>query len=273
MKNKQVHFIYMFVIFIFIIGLFYSKNEYIDLSKKIDKLEDDKEFLQSKVNSGRESIEKYMEMIVENTDLIDLMGSEIDAYKEIIKGMENKIAKINELSATNLNNTSSYLDKVTYDYNRVLNLLYEDYNTLIYNNIIFNMDSTEEAFKEVFGEPLTEELIIDDGSVIAHMKGVHYKWCNYEDFKVSFLGTRDGGPYYAHTISSKSPKITTLRGVKVGDTIEELEATYSNLITWELPNGDTRYEFSELEGHDDVMCVEFNVRDGIIIEIFYFGYL
>lgn len=83
----------------------------------------------------------------------------------------------------------------------------------------------EMNLKEILGIPLTEETIILENADT--FTGSHEKTLIYQDTQlVLFSPPQDGRRFYLINIETENERVTTDRGINLGDTLEDLQQAY-----------------------------------------------
>jgi len=187
--------------------------------------------------------------------------------KNQIKSLETKIASF---ESSEQMDTDKALEAQK-DLEKQVNLAIANYelDLLFYDNKILRPGLSEEEVLFSFGHAQTNEIVVDDGSVISHQKGIYWKKVDYRDFLIVYLGDRQGENYKVHSFFTESDKLKTIKSIHVGSTVDDLLAAYPELIEEHLPNEDLRYAFPEDEY---ILSMRFKIKDNLISEIMYLGY-
>lgn len=224
-----------------------------DLEKKANQ-----EFIRER----DEKIERLENQINELEDRVDKKILEIVDLKNKIEDLENQ-DKADDLSEELHTNQSlaSLVESAVINY---------ELDILIYDNKILRPGLSEEHVLSIFGQPQSDEITIDDGSMIEHMEGVYWKTTEYESFIILYLGDREGESYKVHSFHTQSELLMTSKSIHVGSSLEDLLIAYPTLIIESLPNGEIRYAFPDGEY---ILSMKFKVEDGVVIEIMYLGYI
>lgn len=135
---------------------------------------------------------------------------------------------------------------------------------LIYEDSIIKIYHEEEQVIKLFGQPLTENIVINDGAGIWYLKDLYTKTSEYSDFVIFYIGDTNGENYKVTSIDTASYEVRTLRNISVGDSSEYLLEVYPMLKEAEWSKEETIYycEVREYGG-----SIKFKIVDGVISEI------
>lgn len=257
-KMKVTHWINILLLIIFIllsIVMTVRNHELSDANREFENSIDEKNIV---IAEYENLISKYEKINAEN----EVLASK---YEDRIEALQIQVDALNE----GYDENSNKLSLAQYMHLASLNSKHAEFEMFFYKNNIIKMSMDENEFKDQFGEPISENVSVDDGTFAAHQEGVYWKTSEYEDFKVSYLGDREGENYKIHSFFTFSANITTIRDIKVGDSLEKLFQVYPMLEKYEYPDNTVRYQFPDGEY---LIKIEFEVRDYLIEEILYLGY-
>jgi len=257
-----INILLLIILILFSIVMTFRNHELSDTNKEFENSLDEKNIV---IAEYEDLLLKYEDLISKNEEKNAENEVLVSKYEDGIEELQIQVDALNEEYDENRNKLSI----AQYMHLALLNSKHAEFEMLLYNNEIIRMNMDENEFKEQFGEPIGEKVSVDDGTVVAHQEGVYWKTSEYENFIVSYLGDREGKNYKIHSFFTESSNVTTIRDVKVGDSLEKLLQVHPMLEKYEYPDNTVRYQFPDGEY---LINMEFEVRDNLIVEILYLGY-
>lgn len=267
MKTK----IWLGIMFLVLIGMI-SGDIYKDY-QSLNRLNED---LLEALDQKSEEVKRLTGLIENKKAAIKSLEDKLVGFEQTTKDLETKklldSQRITSLknqvkNLTHVNDNQFSLSQLEY-INGLIKSRYE-YEVLLYEDQVIRPEMSEVDVLERFGQPQSFEVVIDDGSVVGHQAGVYWKRSFYKHFDILYLGDRQGEDYKVHSFATQSSLLTTLHGIRVGDSESKLLKTYSTLVKGHDLDGQTRYVYPDEEYHVE-MC--FTIENARIIEILYLGY-
>jgi len=118
---------------------------------------------------------------------------------------------------------------------------------------------------KVLGKPISEEIeVLGPGSDT--FMGSYIKKSKYNGFDITFMSPKgDGKKYWILDMKTNNPIYKTKRGIKTGDSINDLTRVYSNIDI--VRDGRTDENNCAYNFNDKMDYIEFEVNNGKITEI------
>lgn len=213
-----------------------------DLEAKVDELKES-------INAHYVPKDKYV-LLQESTEDLNFAITELE---------ENNLELLDRLST--LNELNSNLEK-----SLVMNT-----GMLLRNGRYIKLGESEEIIVDSFGKPIEEEYYrISDGPFSAD---TIFKKSIYNEFSINYIGSKSAEEYYVDSITASSSNLSTVQGIKVGDSIRKLYEVYPTIKIDKDNDKDIKEIEMDIFGDPVSDCIRFTFKEEIIDEILIYTFV